>query len=240
MKKVILFMFLATGIVLFHASCQNSGANKLSIAEATQLLEKSQNLQLIDVRSAEEFASGHLKGAVNIGISDADFESRMLALSKNQPVYIYCLSGGRSSSAASFLRKNGFSKVTELPGIIQWRNANYPLETASNAAPAAQGMTLNDFQTLIQSSEFVLIDYNASWCQPCKIMAPYLAKSAEARKTRLRLAPIDADANPDLLKANHIEALPTLVLFQLGKEIWTHTGLVEENELEKILSSHIQ
>jgi thioredoxin len=152
---------------------------------------------------------------------------------------VYCLSGGRSSSAASMLSKNGFSKIYDLPGIMSWRNDNYPLETAPNALPN-NGLNLDAYDKLIHSKEYVLVDFNATWCKPCKIMAPYLAKHAQERNDKMILAPVDADANPEPVKSNGIDALPTLILYHNGQQIWRNTGLIEEEKLVETLAQWVK
>lgn len=80
-------------------------------------------VQLIDVRTAGEFASGALKKAINIDIfSTATFEKECEKLHKESPVYVYCRSGARSSKAAKKLVKMGFSSVVNLKGgYSAWR-----------------------------------------------------------------------------------------------------------------------
>ncbi len=76
---------------------------------------------LVDVRRPEEFAAGHLPGAVNIEVTAPDFAQRMGALDKDAPTYVYCRSGARSASAAGLLTKSGFANVSNLlGGVLDW------------------------------------------------------------------------------------------------------------------------
>ncbi|MFD2784694.1 rhodanese-like domain-containing protein [Hymenobacter rubripertinctus] len=76
---------------------------------------------LVDVRRPEEFAQGHLPGAVNIEVTAPDFAQRMAALDKDAPTYVYCRSGARSASAAGQLTKTGFANVSNLlGGVLDW------------------------------------------------------------------------------------------------------------------------
>jgi rhodanese-related sulfurtransferase len=78
---------------------------------------KGEKIQLLDVRTPEEFAEGHIDGAVNINFFDADFSSQVTAkLTKDVPVYLYCRSGGRSAKALIVLRDLGYQTVYELEG----------------------------------------------------------------------------------------------------------------------------
>ena len=90
---------------LHPAKTHPGKGGKVSIDEFEKLLSLTKNRQLIDVRTDEEFQSGHLKNALNIDINSSDFEPKIKALDKTKPVFVYCLSGGRSSSAAGFMHK---------------------------------------------------------------------------------------------------------------------------------------
>lgn len=100
-------------------SCQNT-FQSLDNASFSQLLEKG-DVQLVDVRTPEEFAQGHIPEAVNIDVSAADFMDRCTGeLDKDRTVAVYCRSGRRSKTAAKALSKAGF-KVVELDGgYISW------------------------------------------------------------------------------------------------------------------------
>jgi phage shock protein E len=76
---------------------------------------------LVDVRRPDEFASGHLPGAVNIEVTAPDFGSRIAKLDPTKPTYVYCRSGARSASAAGQLTKAGFAHVSNLlGGVLDW------------------------------------------------------------------------------------------------------------------------
>ena len=82
-------------------------------------------IQLIDVRTPEEYTQGHLKNSVNINFYDGTFYDEMDKLDKSKTLYIYCRSGGRSAKAAKQLEKMGFTRVYDLQGgIINWGNNN--------------------------------------------------------------------------------------------------------------------
>ena len=87
------------------------------------------NVQLLDVRTPDEYADGHIAGARNINIYDDSFISQALdSLDKSKPVAVYCRSGKRSAEAAKRLAEKWY-KVTNLEGgIIAWTDANKPIE----------------------------------------------------------------------------------------------------------------
>ena len=76
---------------------------------------------LVDVRRPDEFAGGHLPGAVNIEVTASDFGQRVAKLDTTRPTYVYCRSGARSSSAAGQLTNAGFTQVSNLlGGVLDW------------------------------------------------------------------------------------------------------------------------
>ena len=79
-------------------------------------------VQLVDVRTPNEFKSGHIKNAVNIDFfNQAQFKNSIGKFDKNQPIYLYCRSGNRSKSAASLLSKMGFEQIYDLKGgYLNW------------------------------------------------------------------------------------------------------------------------
>ena len=76
---------------------------------------------LVDVRRPDEFASGHLPGAVNIEVTAPDFARRVASLNKTAPTYLYCRGGARSAKAAEQLARAGFARVGNLlGGVLDW------------------------------------------------------------------------------------------------------------------------
>ncbi|MDQ7040161.1 MAG: rhodanese-like domain-containing protein [Rhodothermus sp.] len=88
------------------------------------------NAIVIDVRTPEEFAQGHLKGALNINVLAADFREQIQALDldPNTPVYLYCRSGRRSQRAAEILREMGFRQLYNIGGFRDLVQAGAPVE----------------------------------------------------------------------------------------------------------------
>jgi rhodanese-related sulfurtransferase len=72
------------------------------------------NLHLIDTRTPEEYAQGHVRGATNIDVTSGDFAERVRHLDKGAAYGVYCQSGRRSSTAADYLKALGFANVTDL------------------------------------------------------------------------------------------------------------------------------
>lgn len=81
---------------------------------------------LLDVRTPEEFASGHIRGAVNIPV-DA-LERRLGEVPDDQPIVVYCRSGNRSAQASQILAQAGYTRIYDLGGINTWTAEGFPVE----------------------------------------------------------------------------------------------------------------
>lgn len=81
---------------------------------------------LIDVRTPEEFASGHIPGAVNISVDE--LAQRLNEIPQDKPVVLYCRSGNRSNQAAQILERAGYTQIYDLGGIITWVQQGYPVQ----------------------------------------------------------------------------------------------------------------
>jgi rhodanese-related sulfurtransferase len=87
-------------------------------------------LQLLDVRTPEEFGAGYISGAINIDVNSEDFDSRIMALNKDLAYGIYCRSGIRSVTAMNRMSELGFHKMYHLTnGIIDWIATGHPVVT---------------------------------------------------------------------------------------------------------------
>jgi rhodanese-related sulfurtransferase len=105
---------------------------QLVSSEEMESILEIEGVQLIDVRTPEEYAEGYIEGAQNIDFYSDTFDQDILKLDKTKPVVLYCKSGGRSANCAEKLVKAGFVKVYDLDGgITQWQHNGFniiPLE----------------------------------------------------------------------------------------------------------------
>ncbi len=112
------------------AGCSSTGSAttlNLNVSEFSQKISEP-NIVILDVRTPEEFASGHIKGAVNIDFNGGVFENEITRLDPSDSYAIYCRSGSRSGKAASIMHLAGFHDVSNLNGgVIDWTNDGLPL-----------------------------------------------------------------------------------------------------------------
>lgn len=105
------------------------GVTRLNPDEFEAKLKSLEDVLLIDVRTPEEFAEGHIQGALLINFYDSNFEEKLSSLPKNQPVMVYCRSGNRSMQAVPSLQKLGFKDIFELyGGMNAWSSAKKPIK----------------------------------------------------------------------------------------------------------------
>lgn len=207
---------------------------KLNATDFVQAYEKQKKAQLIDVRTSDEYQAGHISKAQNINWSDrAAFDETTKKLNKKNPVFVYCLSGGRSAKAAEALTAQGF-QVFELQGGY----LSYQQLHDTPAATKDKGLSVNDFEAIKTAQHLVLVDFTATWCGPCQEIKPLLVKVEKDKSLGIKVVYIDADANKDLLKTLAVQAIPRLQLFKAGKLVWDYTGSIDEQTLTNELKKH--
>ena len=110
------------------ALAQGPSIRNVSVEEASVLLQSDAPLTVIDVRTAQEFAQGHIEGAINLDALSEDFEKQLAKLNKDKPYLVHCRSGRRSAAALETLRKAKFSRVAHMDeGLVAWTTAGLPL-----------------------------------------------------------------------------------------------------------------
>lgn len=231
-------LFHSIIFILAFSSCNISGQKyqTLSVTDFDKKIQEK-NVQLVDVRTPEEYAEKHLKDAVNINFNGDDFVDLITKLDKTKPVLVYCLSGGRSSKAAALISKKGYTQVYNLDGgILAWTAAGQPVETPANAAK--KGLSVDEYLVKVTSDKLVLVDFNAVWCGPCKALKPILDDIADKQKGKVIVMPIDVDQNPQLSDAMHIQNIPLMILYKGGKEVWRQLGSVEQGVIEQAIKSN--
>jgi len=231
MKKLILSLLIATSLI---ACSKQEGLVDVNASDFQTEIKSAEAGQILDVRTSDEYNNGHIEGAILADISSNLFSEVTAKLDKDKPVFVYCLSGGRSSSAASQLKEMGFKSITNLSGgMLAWQSANLPVSTDGTSPKAAEGMTLADFNNQIKGKKLVIVDYNAVWCGPCKQLSPVLEAWIKAQNGQVELIKIDVDANQELAKAKQIESIPYLEFYKDGKMVDKQIGMGDAASMTK-------
>lgn len=117
-----LFLFIS-----FNSACQKkeNGITLIS-ADSLKVMLNNEHGILLDVRTPEEFAEGHLPGAINIDFKNEGFSAALDTLDKTKQYEVYCRSGHRSGESTEMMSKKGFKKVYDLEGgILKWQEKGF-------------------------------------------------------------------------------------------------------------------
>ncbi|MBK8518659.1 MAG: thioredoxin family protein [Saprospiraceae bacterium] len=91
------------------------------------------------------------------------------------------------------------------------------------------------FSEIINSETPTLVDFTASWCGPCKAMAPVLEQLATNIGDKGKIIKIDVDKNPAIADKMKIQGVPTFVLYKKGEILWRQSGMQSLNELQTLI-----
>ena len=92
-------------------------------------------------------------------------------------------------------------------------------------------MGLKEYTEILKKDKLVLVDFNAVWCGPCKLLKPIL-KNLEAKNKNVKIWPIDVDKNAQLSSDMHIKGIPLIILYKQGKEVWRSMGFADEATIQ--------
>lgn len=250
----IIFKLLIVNFLLLHFTQCNSqnksgnmrDASSSATAAKTQLLApqdfeqkiSEQEGLIIDVRTPQEFAAGHIENASSLNFLANDFLDKMDLIQKNQPLFVYCKSGNRSSKAAETLRMNGFEDVYELDGgIMAWQNENLPVVVSEDyTAEEGNAVSVEDFLSLQKNHKKLLVEFSTTWCAPCRLMKPIVEEVKEKYKQDVFVQTIDLDESQTLGQKLNLRGVPVFILYKNGEEVWRHLGLIKKEDLEEQLN----
>ena len=94
---------------------------------------------------------------------------------------------------------------------------------------------MSNFDTIIKSEKPVLIDFFATWCGPCQALAPILKQVKDSLGERITILKIDVDKNQQMAAQYQVRGVPTMILFQAGKQLWRQSGVVSKEEIIKTI-----
>ena len=213
-------------------SCaQNNASNELTIStKAFNAGVTQPGAQILDVRTAGEYRSGHIANALQANWLDPkEFKNRTQHLDKSKMIYIYCQSGGRSASAQAALMEAGFKVVNLEGGMSNWRMQQMPVEGVGNAVQ----MRVVDFEKVLQSNAYVLVDIGAVWCPPCRKMQPVMDALKQTPPKPFYFLAVDGGQDIDVMKSVKADDLPTFILYKNGVEVWRKVGVAPKEDFEK-------
>lgn len=95
---------------------------------------------------------------------------------------------------------------------------------------------MSNFNSIINSSKPVLVDFFAEWCGPCKTMSPILKEVKTQLGDKSTIIKVDIDKNPQAANVYQVRSVPTLMIFKNGKPVWKQSGVVQANELIRLFN----
>ena len=105
---------------------------------------------------------------------------------------------------------------------------------------SVRAVTSAEFEReVLQADGLVLVDFWAAWCPPCRRLAPTVEALAADYKGRLSVAKVDVDGSPDLAQSYGVQSIPTLILFQGGREVDRRLGALAKDELRQFVDAHL-
>ena len=125
MKRIIIAVSVALMLIPLLVGC-NGGNSKnayeqITPAEAKALMDSEEGYIILDVRTPEEFAEGHIEGAILIPDYEIGEKAESILTDKDQLILVYCRSGRRSKNAANELATLGYTNIKEFGGINDWK-----------------------------------------------------------------------------------------------------------------------
>jgi len=236
------FNFFISILLFCLFSCDNSNdfdpktlpVNVLDVKnhQMVKLLEDNPGV-LLDIRTPEEVSKGFLKNASFINFYDENFLQKASWVKKNQPIYVYCHAGGRSSKAAEMLIELGFREVYNLVGgYSKWVEDGYLVEKGLKniKGPNSKFFSKQEIAGILQTKQSVVLVFKTPWCLPCKKLDAVLDSFSKNRPT-WEVVKINMDTNKDLAEYYEVKSVPTLLFFKDSKQLSSHIGFINLEDL---------
>jgi len=169
------------------------------------------------------------------------FGDSLARFDKKRPVFVYCLSGGRSAQAAEQMREQGFSVYEMQGGYLKWTTLLKPIEgVPAQPATSAKAITPDALRQTASDNRLVLVDFYAPWCAPCQKMMPIIEQLQAQYAGKVIIVKANADASKALMQAYQVDEIPTLLLLKDGKLTERLIGLQTAATLSELLDKNLQ
>ena len=100
-------------------------------------------------------------------------------------------------------------------------------------------MSTASFNTIVAGPVPVLVDFFATWCGPCRALAPQLEEFAQREGGKVKVIKVDVDKNPQAAAAFQVQGVPTLILFKKGQPVWRQSGAMSSAQLSQVLAPYL-
>ncbi|MCC6818258.1 MAG: thioredoxin fold domain-containing protein [Bacteroidia bacterium] len=228
-KLLIFFLMLV-------AACNSVSKSKVNSKDLSKLLSEP-NVQILDVRTADEFKQGHIDKSINIDINHPKFDSLISVLYSSLPVYIVANSTENGEQGVTRMNILGFRQASYLDGAIKsWTDNGF--ELVQDKPKVVYESDTIPFLEARKGSKLVMVDFNATWCKPCKMLEPAVTKVHDELAKDVIVYSIDTDVNPDLAREYQANSIPLLVFIKNGVEVHRSVGLISEPELFALVEKY--
>lgn len=221
-----------------------------------QEIARVDSVQLVDVRTEEEYKAGHLNNAILMNVKDSSYFNKALkTLTPKKTVAVYCRSGRRSAHAASILAEKGFRVINLDGGILAWQNAGKAVVTKDIPVPDTTGyivyegqpcpdftVQLTDGRTVSLSQlrgKVVMLQFTASWCGVCRKEMPHIESEIWQRHKDdpdLVLIGIDRDEPIETVrKFAHTTGISYPLALDPGAKVYSRFALPESGITRNVL-----
>ena len=95
------------------------------------------------------------------------------------------------------------------------------------------------FDSIINDTRPVIVDFHALWCSPCKMQSPILKEVVAEFGDKIKVIKIDVDQNNEIAGRYNIQSVPTLIIFKNGKLLWRQSGVATKNQLYDVLKKNV-
>jgi thioredoxin len=123
-----------------------------------------------------------------------------------------------------------------VPGVLK---PHHPSKDGLDQMVRLKIQIMETFNDVISSDKLVLVDFFATWCQPCKMMHPILEQLKQALGDSIRIIKIDVDKQDITAGQYNIQSVPTLMLFRNGQSLWRQSGALSLAELRNIINGYL-
>lgn len=134
-RKASIVGVLLLALTLVAIGAAGSAVTNVTVGKAQELMNEragKADFVILDVRTPEEFAEGHIADAVNLDVQSRDFEKKLRALDRKKSYLVYCRTGNRSRTATVAMEALGFRSIFHMnEGIVKWKQQNLPLTRPS-------------------------------------------------------------------------------------------------------------
>lgn len=227
--KTIVALIIVAGTSIYFLLPQTDGLNPKEFAEA---LKSDKDKILLDLRSATDFAGGHLLGATNIDYSLSNFEWRISELDTKKRIFIYCQNGDRSKETLAYLKSQGYHSVTVLDGgLNQWLSAGYVV-TPEELIPPTE-LTFDDFSRMLDLEHLVIVEFYLQGDSNCQTVSAALDELALVYKGKIKILRIDIDTYKYLATEMGIDLVPTLHFYENGNLNGTIQGVHRKEYIDE-------